>query len=83
MADEYRTSFALDGQKSDTVDLDAAHSPVAIYVGVTGDVKAELYKDTPGTPSLFKAVPAGTTLRLKIRRLWSTGTTATNIIGLR
>lgn len=64
---------------SDTVDL--ATVPKAIYIGVTGDVTVTLARDPDGTNVLFKAVPVGW-LPVRPKRVWATGTTATNMVAL-
>lgn len=50
-----------------------------LYIGVTGDVKV---KTIGGDEVTFKAVPAGTILQVKVVQVFSTGTTATNILAL-
>lgn len=51
-----------------------------IYVGGAGDLKVVMLKtDTAVT---FKAVPVGTTLRIRVRKVLATGTTATQLLGL-
>ena len=62
---------------SDTVN----HAPFrAFYVGVTGDVKI----DTPlGQTVTLKNCVQGSIVPIKAIRFYSTGTTATNLIGLR
>lgn len=67
-------AFAL---KSDTVDL--TQPTRAIYTGSGGDLKVTMLGDT--TPVVIPAVPAGSFLPLRVSRLWSGGTTATNCIG--
>lgn len=52
----------------------------AIYVGVTGDVKALLVGDTAAV--VFKAVPAGSILPIRAQRIDATGTTATDLVGM-
>lgn len=71
--------------KSDTVSFaaDATNNPAGyaladIYVGVTGDVSIT---NSQGTAIVFKAVPVGR-MRIAAARVNSTGTTATNMIGL-
>lgn len=59
---------------SDNVDL--AELPRALYVGVAGDVTVILSRDTVAV--LFKAVPAGTILPVRARRVLDTGTTPGN-----
>jgi len=57
----------------------------AIYVGVSGDVKVDMGdKDTvsgQGVGIVFKAVPVGL-LHIRARRVYATGTTATNLVAL-
>lgn len=51
----------------------------ALYVGGTGDLAVTM---ADGTPLLFGAVPAGTLLPVRVRRVHATGTSATRIVGL-
>lgn len=55
-------------------------SPVrALYVGTPGDVRIT----TPGGGAVtFKNVQMGTVLPIMVQRVWSTGTTAGDIVGL-
>lgn len=75
----YDDAFAV--AASDTVNdpNGGSYGFAAFYVGVTGDVKVTT---SNGNAVVFKAVPAGATIRLRIQRVWSTGTTATNVLGL-
>lgn len=50
----------------------------ALYIGVSGDVKITTADDTDVT---FKAVPVGV-LTVQAKRVWATGTTATDIVAL-
>lgn len=50
-----------------------------IYVGVTGDVVAV---GQNGTAITFKNVPQGSVLPIEAKRVNSTGTTATDLVGL-
>lgn len=52
-----------------------------LYVGGAGDLNAVL-RDDITTPTLFKAVPAGTILDIWVRQVMLTGTTATNLVAL-
>jgi hypothetical protein len=52
----------------------------ALYIGGTGDVTVQTLGD--GTTTTFKAVPVGTTLWIGCTLVKTTGTTATNIVGL-
>ena len=56
------------------------HGPfAAIYVGVTGTVVVQTLRNQTAT---FVGVPAGSVLRIACTRVWSTGTTATSLLGL-
>lgn len=59
---------------------DLAIIPKSIYVGGTGTIK--LIGDTGTSNCSFVAIPAGTILPVRARRIFSTGTTATNIVAL-
>lgn len=50
-----------------------------VYVGGAGDLKVTMRDDSVVT---FTAVPAGSVLPIYIKKIHSTGTTATNIVGL-
>lgn len=62
---------------SDTVDL--ANPARGLYVGVSGDVKVDMVGG--GTVTL-KAMAAGVIHFLRIKRIYNTGTTATNMVAL-
>lgn len=64
---------------SDTVDIPGQEMCRALYVGGAGDVAA-VRQD--GTAVVFSAVPAGSILPIRCRRVNATGTTATNIDAL-
>jgi hypothetical protein len=51
----------------------------ALYVGGSGNVKIT---DALGNATTFNAVQAGSILPVTAVRVWSTGTTATSIVGL-
>lgn len=61
--------------KSDT----APNVFARIYVGGTGDVKVVTEN---GDTVTFSAVPVGTVLPVRVKQVLSTGTTATNLVGL-
>jgi hypothetical protein len=54
-----------------------------LYIGVSGDVKVTPVSATDDTTGAitFKAHPVGY-LKMQVRRVWATGTTATNILAL-
>lgn len=54
----------------------------AIYVGVTGNLAVRMAGDQGDADVIFTAVPAGEVLRLRVKQIRSTGTTATNIVAL-
>ena len=69
--------LAYDANLSDTADLTNGICR-ALYIGVTGNVKVTM---PDGTAVTFTGAPVGV-LPVKARRVWSTGTTATNIVAL-
>lgn len=65
------------------VTLDADISTLAcrgLYVGTTGDVAVVM--SVGGAPVTFIGVQGGTVLPIRVRRVNTSGTTATNIIAL-
>jgi hypothetical protein len=73
-------SSALSGEvitKSDTVDFTRVSR--GVYVGGAGDVAAVM---SDGTVLTFSAVPAGTLLPIRCKRINSTNTTATLMLAL-
>ena len=62
---------------SDSVDLTT--NARALYIGGTGAVKVTT---VAGDAVTFSAAQAGSILPIAVRRVWSTGTTATNILAL-
>jgi hypothetical protein len=59
---------------SNTVNLS---TPSVIWVGGAGNIKVTTAQ---GTDVTFTAVPTGTVLPVQVLRVWSTGTTATNMV---
>lgn len=59
---------------------DLATNTRGIYVGGTGNLAVILEDDT--SVVTFMAVPVGSLLPIRVKRVNSTGTTATNLIGL-
>lgn len=52
----------------------------AVYVGGTGNVAVLMWRDA--SPVTFMAVQAGTMLPIRVRKVMTTDTTATNIVAL-
>jgi hypothetical protein len=71
-------AFAITGNNS----ANLANTVRSVYVGGTGDVKCELAGDPDGSFVVFTAVPVGMVIPARIRKVYATGTTATNLIGL-
>lgn len=61
---------------SDTVNLS---TPSVIFVGTGGNVKV---KTAQGTDVTFTGVLSGSILPLQVLRVFSTGTTASNMVGI-
>lgn len=63
---------------SDSTDL--MMSPTTgLYVGVTGDVKVTLYS---GAVITLTSLASGIIHPIAVRRVWATGTSATNILAV-
>lgn len=54
----------------------------SLYVGTGGNITITLAADTGGGTILFANVPSGSILPVFVSRVWSTGTTASNIVAL-
>jgi hypothetical protein len=50
-----------------------------LYIGGAGNIKV---LTIGGDEVVFASVPAGTTLQVRVRRVFATGTAATNIVAL-
>jgi hypothetical protein len=86
MADKFRTHYpdlsapAEHAFHIDPSDTDVFEQPTRfLYVGVTGDVAVRFAKD--GQEVFYQAVPAGTLLRIRVDRVYATGTTASALVG--
>lgn len=62
--------------KSDSTDLTSTMK--GLYIGGDGDLKVVLVQDTMAVT--FVGLVAGTFIPIAVRRIWSTGTSATNIV---
>lgn len=53
-----------------------------LYIGTGGDVCVDLYRDAPGTKTVYKNIPDGTSFGRRVRTLYGTadGTTAEDIV---
>ncbi len=60
-------------------DSDLSDIVQALYVGVTGDVRVTTVEDNDVT---FQNVTGGSFLPIAVKRVWSTNTTASGILGL-
>ena len=60
-------------------DSDLSAQVRALYIGGIGDIKIT---DPQGNAVTFVNVQTGSILPVMAKRVWSTGTTATNIVGL-
>jgi hypothetical protein len=63
---------------SDTVDL--TYATTRVWIGGAGDIQVTFADNAAAT--VIAAVPVGTMLPIRVRRIWSTNTTATNIVAL-
>jgi hypothetical protein len=63
---------------SNTVDL--VNATRGVYIGVAGDLTADLVGGS--TNVLFKALAVGIVHPLRVSRIYATGTTATSILAL-
>lgn len=85
MTDTFQTfTSGLDSPATSAAAVTASDSTVldttrALYVGTTGDVSV-VTKD--GNTVTFAAVPAGAILPIRVTKVRSTGTTASNIVAL-
>lgn len=64
-------------EPSDTDELNTVIN--RLYVGVSGDITLVMVGDVSSV--LLKSVPVGLLSGLRIRKIFATGTTATNLIG--
>ena len=63
---------------SDTTDLPTV---ARLYVGTSGNIEVTLSGMPSGTSVVLAGVPAGFA-PLLVKRVWATGTAATNLVGL-
>jgi len=76
-------SKAIDGKSvtpNDTEDLSAVTN--GIYLGAKGDLQVTLEHMGDGESITFVGLPAGTIHPLRVKRVWATNTTATDIIAV-
>lgn len=73
-----QTGYAI--TPSDT--LDVSITTRGLYVGVAGDVKVTLAANATGSSVVLKGLASGIIHPIGVRRIYATGTTATDIVGL-
>jgi len=76
LSDTYATRAIVPTQSDSANEL----YPGFIYVGTSGDVKVTTLD---GDDVLFKAIAAGVVHPILVKRVWSTGTTAVNLLLVR
>jgi len=74
---DFASANAAEVTPSDTTNLTAVTR--GIWVGTTGDIKVDLA--ISGTAVVLKSVPVGL-LQVQATRIYSTGTTASNLVAL-
>lgn len=86
MADKYKLQYAdLSSPSVDAFHVTPNDDTVFVqptrflYVGRTGDVHVRFAKS--GTDIFYQAVPAGTYLRVRVDKVYATGTTANALVG--
>jgi len=60
-------------------DSDLSHVTRGLYVGTSGDVKVDMAN---GDTVTFNSMSAGVVHWLRVKRVYSTGTTASDIVGV-
>ncbi len=70
-------AFAITSNES----ANTAHTTRAVYVGETGNLTVELAEMVSGNTVTFVAVPVGTVLPIRVRKV-RTSTTANSIVGI-
>jgi hypothetical protein len=84
MYQKLQTGRAAAVTKSDSANIPSitggtSNNGCLLYIGGAGDVKVTT---VGGDQVTFSAVPAGTFMSTQVVKVWSTGTTATNILAL-
>jgi hypothetical protein len=74
---DYSAGYAASVTKSDATVLPATRG---LYVGGAGDVAVSMAADDSSVT--FSSVPAGTILPVRVKKVLSTGTTATLVVAL-
>jgi len=76
------TSPAANAKDITKADTDLDDFTRSIYVGGTGDLAVRMAGDEGDIDVIFKAVPAGSILPIRVKQIRSTDTTATLIIAM-
>ena len=78
--EQLEKSFSFDGSAEITPSDTGIHPYHGLFVGVGGDVAVVKWDNQN---QIFKNVPSGFTLPISVKRIKATGTTATDIYGLK
>ena len=88
MADKfYKQTITLESPAANALVITKSDSTVFtqatryLYVGGAGNIKVDMV-GAANTPIIFNGVAAGTILPLRVTKVYSANTTATNIVGL-
>lgn len=79
MFSKSQDSCASYAKEITAADADLAQEVRALFVGTGGDVKVTT---SQGNAVTFKNVASGTILPVSVKKVWATGTTASNFVGL-
>lgn len=74
----FPANYAFEITPSDSTDITSLHK--GIWVGTSGDLVVQMWEDS-GTVTLKGAV-AGTLIPIRCKRVYSTGTTAADLVAL-
>lgn len=81
---EYLQTIAFNAVSVTASDTGSFNKCRAFYVGTAGDLVVQTASDLAATASghsvTFKNLPAGSIIPLSIRRVYSTGTTASDVV---
>jgi len=75
LSEPARSAFSVTPNDS----VDVSYVTRGLYVGATGDIKVTM---ADGDTVTLNSIAAGIVHPLRVSRVWSTGTTATGIVGI-